>query len=122
MEESVTGPGGRLREVNLELGRPTANAALKRLTFELHHSRSLGCSALKIIHGYGSSGAGGRIRVEARRYLERLRARGAIQDVIPGEELSIFHAGTRAAFLVCGDLRRDRDLERHNNGITVIVL
>ena len=111
-----------LREVNLEENKPTVDMAIRRLTFELHQTRRMGCPVLKIIHGYGSSGTGGRIRVEARRYLERLRARGEIQDVIPGEELSIFHAGTRAAFLVCGDLRRDRDLERHNNGITVIVL
>ncbi len=62
----MTASAGRLREVNLELGKPTVNAAIKRLTFELHHSRSLGCAALKIIHGYGSSGTGGRIRVEAR--------------------------------------------------------
>ena len=65
----MTASAGRLREVNLELGKPTVNAAIKRLTFELHHSRSLGCAALKIIHGYGSSGTGGRIRVEARSYL-----------------------------------------------------
>ena len=50
----MTASAGRLREVNLELGKPTVNAAIKRLTFEIHHSRSLGCAALKIIHGYGS--------------------------------------------------------------------
>ena len=72
----MTASAGRLREVNLELGKPTVNAAIKRLTFELHHSRSLGCAALKIIHGYGSSGTGGRIRVEARSYLARLKGAG----------------------------------------------
>ena len=122
MEESVTGPGGRLREVNLELGRPTANAALKRLTFELHHSRSLGCSALKIIHGYGSSGAGGRIRVEARAYLARLKRKGEITDVIAGEDFSIFNPAVLEAFRRCDGLRKDPDRERHNNGITIIVL
>ena len=111
-----------LREVNLELGMPYVADALRRLTFEVHHSQDLGCTVLKIIHGYGSSGAGGRIRVEARRYLERLRLRQEVRDVIPGEAFSIFHAGTRAAFLQCGELRRDRDLERHNNGVTFIVL
>ena len=87
----MTASAGRLREVNLELGKPTVNAAIKRLTFELHHSRSLGCAALKIIHGYGSSGTGGRIRVEARSYLARLKGRGEIRDVIYGEDFSIFN-------------------------------
>ena len=118
----MTGAEGRLREVNLELGKPTVNAAIKRLTFELHHSRSLGCAALKIIHGYGSSGSGGRIRVEARTYLARLKSRGEIRDVIPGEEFSIFNPAVLEAFRRCDGLRRDPDRERHNNGVTIVLL
>ena len=113
---------GILREVNLELGHPTADKAIRRLTFEIHNSRTMHTSVLKIIHGYGSSGAGGRIRTDARRYLERLRQKREIRDFITGEEFSIFHAPTRDAFLCCNALRNDRDLERHNNGVTFIVL
>lgn len=113
---------GELREVNLEAGMPLVDAAIRRLTFELHQSRQMGCTVLKIIHGYGSSGSGGRIRVEARHYLARLKARREIRDYIPGEEFSIFNEATRSAFALCGDLRRERDLERHNNGVTYIVL
>ena len=118
----MTASAGRLREVNLEPGKPTVNAAIKRLTFEIHHSRSLGCAALKIIHGYGSSGAGGRIRVEARRRLDRMKAGGEIWGYIPGESFSIFDSDTLAAFQRCPTLRRDRDLERHNNGVTFVLL
>ena len=113
---------GGLREVNLEENKPTVDAAIRRLTYELHQSRRMGCAVLKIIHGYGSSGTGGRIRVESRNYLSRLKARGEIADFIPGEEFSIFHSGTLAAFRRCDALRRDPDLERHNNGITIILL
>ena len=77
---------------------------------------------LKIIHGYGSSGTGGKIRLEARKYLARLSAKGEIGGFIPGEEFSIFQEDTRRAFLRCDELRRDRDLERHNNGVTFILL
>lgn len=111
-----------LREVNLELGMPYADAAIRRLTAELHQTRRMGCAVLKIIHGYGSSGAGGRIRVEARNYLTRLKIRGEIRDFITGEAFSIFDEATRNAFLRCPALRKDRDLERHNNGVTFIVL
>ena len=114
--------GGGLREANLELGRPTADAAVKQLAFELRRSRSLGCVALKIIHGYGSSGTGGRIRVEARSYLARLKNKGEIRDVIWGENFSIFNPAVLEAFRRCDELRKDSDLERHNNGITVILL
>lgn len=112
----------QLREINLEEGRPTADTAVRRLTFELHHSRRLGVTVLKIIHGYGSSGTGGRIRVEARSYLQKLKGKREIKDFITGEQFSIFNEQTRAAFLQCGDLRKDKDLERHNNGVTFIVL
>jgi hypothetical protein len=110
------------REINLELGKPTADEAIRRLTFELHHSKSMQVKVLKIIHGYGSTGAGGRIRIEVRRYLEGLKRRGQIQGFITGEQFSIFDESTRNAFSVCGELRRDRDLERHNNGVTFILL
>ena len=111
-----------VREVNLERGMPTADQAIRQLTFELRRSRSLGFGAVKIIHGYGSSGTGGRIRVESRKYLSRLKSRGEIAAFIPGEDFSIFNPDTLAAFRRCGGLRRDRDLERHNNGITIILL
>ena len=113
---------GNLREVNLELGHPTVDAAIRRLTFEINHSRMIGDAVVKIIHGYGSTGAGGRIRIEARNYLTRLKNQGSISGFIPGECFSIFDASTLAAFRLRGELRRDRDLERSNNGVTFIVL
>lgn len=109
----------KLREVNLERGMPRADQAVKQLAFEIQRTRSLGCTALKIIHGYGSSGTGGRIRVEARSYLARLKSRREIAGFIPGEEFSIFSPATLDAFRRCDDLR---DLERHNNGVTIILL
>ena len=41
---------------------------------------------------------------------------------IPGESFSIFDSDTLAAFQRCPTLRRDRDLERHNNGVTFVLL
>ncbi len=111
-----------MREVNLEEGRPFADAAIKRLTFEIKQSQRSGIAVLKIIHGYGSSGTGGKIRKEARQYLARLEGRREIRGFIPGEQFSIFEEDTRKAFLRCDALRRDRDLDRHNNGVTFIIL
>jgi len=113
---------GSVRTVNLELGRPDSDTAIRRLTYELHTAKTLGLAAFKVIHGYGSSGTGGRIRVEARGYLARQKGKGVIRSFIPGEDFSIFNEDTRAAFTRCGELRQDPDLERHNNGITIVVL
>lgn len=110
------------REVNLEEGKPFADTAIRRLTSEIKRSPTLGVTVLKIIHGYGSTGTGGRIRVEARRYLDRLVAAGEIKAYIPGEAFSIFDETTRIALRLCDDLRRDHDLDRHNNGVSFIIL
>ena len=112
----------KLKEVNIKEDMPTASDAIKRVTFHLSRSKALGYTALKIIHGYGSSGKGGKIRTETREYLQRQKTKGTIKAFIPGEEFSIFNEATRNAFAVCDELRRDSDLERSNNGITIVIL
>ena len=114
--------GGYLKEVNIKEDLPTAQDAIRRITFHLRSGKELGAGAVKIIHGYGSSGAGGKIRSRARQYLEEQKKSGKIRDYIPGESFSIFQEGTRLAFASCPALRQDRDLERHNNGMTIVVL
>ncbi len=111
-----------LREINLEQGLPYASDAVRRLTFEIHHSKDLCCTVLKIIHGYGSSGKGGKIRLASRERLDFLQRKRVIKGYIPGEHFSIFDENTRNAFLLCPELRKDHDLERGNNGVTFILL
>ena len=101
---------------------PFVEQAVKRLNFEIRYSREQGFTALKIIHGYGSSGTGGKIRTASRKYLAQLKSRGEIADFIPGEQFSIFEEATRRAFNLCQELRQDRDLDRYNNGVTFILL
>ena len=65
-------------EFNLEAGMPTADQAVRRLNTILYAQRAMRTKAFKIIHGYGSSGKGGRLRVEL------LSAQGAHPRVCPG--------------------------------------
>ena len=111
-----------LREVNLKFDMPCAGEAQKRLEQALRQSAAMGCAALKLIHGYGSTGRGGRIRLQTRRCLENEKRLGRIRAVIPGEHFSIFDEETRRAFLRCPDLREDPDLDRSNNGVTIVIL
>lgn len=111
-----------VRELNLELGRPTADEALRRLTADMASCRHLGRGVMKLIHGYGSSGTGGRIRTAVRKCLKDELAAGRVRAVIPGEEFSIFSEDTRRALALCPALRQDRDLERENRGVTFVVL
>ena len=96
---------GYLKEVNIKYDMPAASDAVKRVTYNIRNGKAWGCGAIKFIHGYGSSGKGGRIRTEVRRYLEDQKRRGMIRDYIPGEALSIFDERRRRC---CRYPRRSR--------------
>jgi len=107
---------------DIKSDRPSATQAPRRVDMALAMARISGASVVKLIHGYGSTGQGGAIRIEARRYLGVLKAKGKIKAFIPGEDFSIFSADTRSALQACAALRQDLDLDRQNNGITIILL
>ena len=108
-------------DVNLELGRPSADEALRRLEHELAAKRHLRAKAMKIIHGYGSSGKGGRIRTASRKYLRAAQEQGRIYAVLPGERLTIFDEEARRLMARCPALRDDCDRELYNCGVTFVI-
>ena len=108
-------------EVNLELGRPSADEALRRLEHELAAKRHLRAKAMKIINGYGSSGKGGRIRTASRKYLRAAQEQGRIYAVLPGERLTIFDEEAHRLMARCPALRDDCDRERYNCGVTFVI-
>lgn len=55
-----------VKTVNIKAGYPTAEQAMQRLSQELRIAGANRLRALKIIHGYGSTGSGGAIRTAAR--------------------------------------------------------
>ncbi len=108
--------------VNLEANLPTVNKALERLRIELAMNRGKGVRVLTLIHGYGSSGQGGQIRLEVRRQLEYLKARGEINEVIIGEEFHRSYGRGKQLLRRFPALARHHDLNRANPGITLVVL
>ena len=68
-----------------------------------------------------TSGRGGKIRTACRKYLREQAESGRIRLVIRGEDFSIFSEVTRRSFILCGELRHDRDLDRENRGVTFVV-
>lgn len=111
-----------IRELNLEQGRPTVDQALGWLEAELNAARKMNTPLMKLIHGYGSSGKGGRIRTASRRYLEEAVVQGRIVAYLPGERFSIFDDTARRAMQQYPQLRQDRDLDRENRGVTFVFL
>ncbi|MGI6030326.1 MAG: hypothetical protein ACOX7F_02345 [Eubacteriales bacterium] len=108
--------------VDIEEGWPSAAEALAVVEQEVRNGRQRRYVAVKLIHGYGSSGRGGRIRAAVRQYVQRQQAAGKIQGWIPGEDFSIFHSSTLQLLARCPQVRKDSDLERGNRGVTFIIL
>jgi hypothetical protein len=77
---------------------------------------------LKIIHGYGSSGKGGVLRVGLRKSFLLRRKEGVIKAFVPGEEFTIFDQTTLQMLEAMPELHGDSDLGATNEGVTLLWL
>jgi hypothetical protein len=107
---------------NLEENMPTVDAARKRFEQALRTAKARKTPAIKIIHGYGSSGRGGKIKSDVHALLRAKQAAAEIKAFSPGEEFSPFYASARKIIDACPELRKDRDFTRTNHGITIVLL
>jgi len=108
--------------VNLKSDMPSVHEALRRLDRELALARQQEVALLKVIHGYGSSGAGGDIRIAVQKHLYELAATGQIQCCIFGENWSKSDEATWRMLQKHSALKTDPDLGRGNQGVTIILL
>jgi len=111
-----------IRTINLEAGMPLVRDALGQLDRELTLARQQRCVAFKVIHGYGSSGAGGDIRIAVQKRLRELLDGGMIRGCIFGEDWSTSDGPTWTLLKSQPALKSDSDLGRRNAGITIVVL
>jgi hypothetical protein len=111
-----------IRTINLEEGKPPVREALARLERELTLARRQGCTALKFIHGYGSSGAGGDIRIAMQKRLRELYDDGQTRACIFGENWATSDTQTWALLNAHPAMKSDPDLGKRNLGITIVVL
>jgi hypothetical protein len=101
---------------------PQVSEALERLERELAHARQEKTALLKFIHGYGSTGAGGDIRVAVQKRLRELADNGQIRTCIFGERWSKSDDEAWRLLQSHPALKSDLDLGRRNQGITIVVL
>jgi len=100
---------------------PTVSTALQQLDRELARARQTGCGVVKLVHGYGSTGAGGEIRIAAQKRLTEMAGRGEIRACIFGEHWAKSDEQSWALINARPELKQDHDLGRRNQGITIVV-
>ena len=109
--------------INLEAGGPTAEEALERLTQQVRAASEAGIRALIVIHGYGSSGSGGKIKLVVRDALENNYFSDRVDEYYFGESLALCSSGYQAV------IKRRASLKQYlsqfkigNAGMTVLLM
>jgi hypothetical protein len=111
-----------VKAVSLKAGMPTVAEALSHLVREIAIARQQGDPVVKLIHGYGSTGVGGEIRIAVQARLRAMAGRGEIQACIFGEDWSKSDAKAWSLLRSYPSLKADPHLGRKNMGITIVVL
>jgi hypothetical protein len=112
----------KVKTVNIEDGMPSVAQAQTRLSSELQIARQNRVSILKVIHGYGSSGVGGDLRIALQSSLRQMKQCGQVRDCIFGENWRKSDDHAWELLKQFPELKDDRDFGRQNRGITIVVL
>jgi hypothetical protein len=101
---------------------PLVREALQRLDRELSLARQENTKLMKIVHGYGSTGEGGDIRIAVQKRLVEMTQSGQIRGCVFGENWSKSDEATWRLLQAYAELKSDSDLGRRNRGITIVLL
>jgi hypothetical protein len=110
-----------IKTVNLKSDMPLVREALQRLDRELARARQEKTLLLKLVHGYGSTGAGGDIRIAVQKRLLEMIQNNQIRGCIFGENWSKSDDAAWKLLQSHPDLKSDADLGRGNRGITIVL-
>ena len=109
--------------INFKETFPSVDVAIGQVEIEIDRYKKIPNTVIKVIHGHGSHGVGGVIRLELRNRLHQLVKQKKIKAFLPGETLTTnkldaqdFNPTTYNKILL------DEDMLRLNPGITFIVV
>jgi hypothetical protein len=111
-----------IKTVILKEGMPSIEQARARLLTEIQIARQGGVKVLKLVHGYGSTGVGGDLRIALQSTLRQMVDRREIRECIYGENWRTSDERTWDVLKRLPELKGDSDLGRGNKGITMVLL
>ena len=107
--------------INLEQGRPFVEEAVRKLERAINAARG-SAKVVRIIHGWGSTGTGGKIKTDVHHRMESLRCTGKVKQFVPGENYSETTNAGRDLLRRFSDLKKTLQSDRANPGISFIEL
>ncbi len=108
--------------IDIKSEKQTVTEALAQFLIEVDACKKGGYKVLKVIHGYGSHGVGGAIKVAFLKKCEDLKHRGIIDCYVCCENWTEKNVVRKIATNYCPDLIADRELYLLNPGCTIVVL
>ena len=111
-----------IKTFNVEADFPTLEEARRMVIEEIKRAKREGVKVLKVIHGYGASGRGGKLCVGLRKSFGLRKKERVVKDFVAGEDFSIFDDTTLSLLEAVPELRGDPDLNSTNEGITILWL
>ena len=110
-------------ELNIKKDGPYVEEALEHLTDYLRKSLEVGIKAIILIHGYGSSGEGGRIKWAVHQALENNRFSDRVDEYHFGEDVPYGSEGYQALLKRRPGLKHYlKRFKEGNAGMTVLLL
>ena len=111
-----------VRTIDLEPGMPTVEKAMRRLDSKLSVAIARNVRVARIIHGYGSSGRGGKIREACRGALARMVGNNQVRAMICGEDHSVASIASQGLIRRIPELKSSSRTDADNPGITLVEL
>ena len=118
LTEYYSKPEKKIISVSVKNNLPTVNEAVSIADSNIATAKINGVKIIKFIHGYGSKGKGGDIRIAIRNYLRMIQYGYSIY----GEDFSTKNIKTQNILRSLPELKKDSDLNKKNKGITLFIL
>ena len=111
-----------IRTFNVEAGLPNLDGARRLVIGQIKQAKRTGARVLKVLHGYGSTGMGGKLCIGLPKSFGLRKKEGVIKDFIAGEDFTIFNETVLTLLEAVPELRGDPDLGATNEGVTIVWL
>jgi hypothetical protein len=109
-------------KLDIKEGMPPVDVAIYNLEREIMYAKLEGAKVIKVVHGYGSRGRGGSIKIATKEFLNKQKKAGIIKDFVPGEGWGSHKVKPMGLLKEAPELLLNLDGESFNLGVTIVIL
>ena len=112
----------KLITIDIKSEKQTVAEAIAQFLVEVDAYKKGGFKVMKVIHGYGSHGVGGAIRLAFLKKCQDLKNCGKIEDFTCCDKWTDKNTVKKIAINYCPDLLADSELYHINSGCSIVIL